>query len=166
MRAASSALEEERRLAYVGLTRARQRAYISFAANRRLHGSWAAAIPSRFVDELPRDHVEVESDAGLYGAAQGGFGPSGFSDWQPQRWSPGMERAQRYQGQANRFIEGTASILESGGRSFPPGARVFHQKYGYGTVNSAEGDRLTIDFDKAGSKKVMAGFVVPEHLAG
>src|SRR3546814_12315610 len=55
-------LEEERRLAYVGLTRARKRVIVSFAANRRMHGSWAAAIPSRFVDELPKEHVEGESD--------------------------------------------------------------------------------------------------------
>ena len=159
-------LEEERRLAYVGLTRARQRAYISFAANRRLHGSWASAIPSRFVDELPRDHVEVESDSGLYGAAQGGFGPSGFSDWQPQRWSPGMERAQRNQGQANRFIEGTATVAKRDGGSYAEGDRVFHRKYGYGTVMLVEGDRLTVEFDKAGTKHAFAGFVVPEHLAG
>src|SRR3546814_4039697 len=53
-------LEEERRPAYVGLTRARKRVIVSFAANRRMHGSWAAAIPSRFVDELPKEHVEVE----------------------------------------------------------------------------------------------------------
>ncbi len=160
-------LEEERRLAYVGLTRARRQAVVSFAANRRLHGSWAAAIPSRFVDELPRDHVEVESDAGLYGATGGGFGSgSGFADWDSHRWSPGLERAQRNRDRAAPFIEGTATVLGSGTGDFPPGTRVFHQKFGYGTVREVEGDRLTIDFDKAGNKKVMAGFVVPEHLAG
>ena len=68
------ALEEERRLAYVGLTRARRRAIVSFAANRLLHGSWSPAIPSRFVDELPKEQVEVESDTGLYRAGSGGFG--------------------------------------------------------------------------------------------
>ena len=160
-------LEEERRLAYVGLTRARRQAIVSFAANRRLHGSWAAAIPSRFVDELPRDHVEVESDAGLYGATAGGFGPrGGFDDWQTNRWSPGLERAQRNRDRAAPFIEGTARVTEDSGRSFAPRDRIFHRKYGYGTVTAVDGDRLTVDFDKAGTKHAFAGFVVPEHLAG
>ena len=159
-------LEEERRLAYVGLTRARRQAIVSFAANRRLHGSWAAAIPSRFVDELPRDHVEVESDAGLYGATGGGFAQGGFGDWQANRWSPGRERAQRYRDQAAPFIEGTARVAADSGRSYAPRDRIFHQKYGYGTVTAVDGDRLTVDFDKAGVKHAFAGFVVPEHLAG
>ena len=160
-------LEEERRLAYVGLTRARRQAIVSFAANRRLHGSWAAAIPSRFVDELPRDHVEVESDAGLYGATAGGFGPRvGFDDWQTNRWSPGLERAQRNRDRAAPFIEGTARVTEDSGRSFAPRDRIFHRKYGYGTITAVDGDRLTVDFDKAGTKHAFAGFVVPEHLAG
>ena len=77
-------LEEERRLAYVGLTRARERAIISFAANRRMHGSWASAIPSRFVDELPPEHIERESDRGIYSAplepSYGGFGSSRWQD--------------------------------------------------------------------------------------
>src|SRR3546814_14046497 len=73
-------LEEERRLAYVGLTRARKRVIVSFAANRRMHSSWAAAIPSRFVDELPKEHVEVESDTAVSGAAAASFGGMGRSD--------------------------------------------------------------------------------------
>ncbi|MFQ5766144.1 MAG: ATP-dependent helicase, partial [Rhodospirillales bacterium] len=64
-------LEEERRLAYVGLTRARKRAVVSFAANRRVHGQWQSAIPSRFIDELPADHVDVRSAPGLYGGGSG-----------------------------------------------------------------------------------------------
>ena len=160
-------LEEERRLAYVGLTRARRQAIVSFAANRRLHGSWAAAIPSRFVDELPQDHVEVESDAGRYGATAGGFGPrGGFDDWQTNRWSPGLERAQRNRDRAAPFIESTARVTEASGRSFAPRDRIFHRKYGYGTITAVDGDRLTVDFDKAGTKHAFAGFVVPEHLAG
>ena len=160
-------LEEERRLAYVGLTRARRLAVISFAANRRLHGSWASAIPSRFVDELPEDHVEVESDAGLYGATRGGFGSQGgFEDWQVNRWSPGLDRAQRYQDRTAPFIEGRVATAADAGRSYATGDRIFHQKYGYGTVEAVDGERLTVAFDKAGTKHAFAGFVVPEHLAG
>ena len=160
-------LEEERRLAYVGLTRARKRAVVSFAANRRLYGNWNAAIPSRFVDELPVEHVETESDPGLYGSAQPSWG--GFAD-SPTRWTPGMARARqnqdRNQGQAARFIEGTAQTVDSLPGSYQRGDRVFHRKFGYGTIRTADGERLAIAFDKAGEKKVMASFVVPEDQAG
>ena len=160
-------LEEERRLAYVGLTRARQRAIVSFAANRRMHGSWSAAVPSRFVDDLPEDQVERESDPGLYGATAGGFGGSGFADLGAGRESPGMVRARARAGQANRFIDVIPSLVESRpAADFAKGARVFHQKFGYGTVRLVESDRLTIAFDEAGEKKVISSFVVPENQAG
>ena len=170
-------LEEERRLAYVGLTRAKRRAIVSFAANRRMFGSWNAAIPSRFVDELPREHVKMESDPGLYGTGTGfgsggfggggSFGGGGFAE-QPSRWTPGMARAyqRRQEGDApTKFIEGTAEAVESVPGKFGKGDRVFHRKFGYGTVRQAEGERLTIDFDKADTKKVMASFVVPPEQA-
>jgi len=160
-------LEEERRLAYVGLTRARQRAIVSFVANRRLYNNWNAAIPSRFVDELPREHVEVESEPGLYGAgpAAGRGGGFGLAE-EPSRWTPGMARARARQGEGSRFIEGTAEVIESLPASYAAGDRVFHRKFGYGTVRFAEGERLTIAFDKAGEKKVMASFIVPPEQAG
>ena len=163
------ALEEERRLAYVGLTRARQRALVSFAANRRMHGSWAAAIPSRFVDELPEEHIERESDQGLYGgmgATAGGF-TEGFAAFGEDRMSPGMVRARSRQGQASQFIDVTPIQVESlGAGGYGRGDRVFHRKFGYGTVEIVEGERLTISFDAAGEKKVIASFVVPESQAG
>ena len=163
------ALEEERRLAYVGLTRARQRALVSFAANRRMHGSWAAAIPSRFVDELPEEHIERESDQGLYGgmgATAGGF-TEGFAAFGEDRMSPGMARARSRQGQASRFIDVTPIQVERlGAGGYGKGDRVFHRKFGYGTVEIVEGERLTIAFDAAGEKKVIASFVVPESQAG
>ena len=169
------ALEEERRLAYVGLTRARKRAILSFAANRLLHGSWSPAIPSRFVDELPKEHVEVESDQGLYGAAGGGFGENfdsggssgGFSDWGEARYSPGMARARARRRQGDGVLDLPSRAVDApppGG--FGRGARIFHRKFGYGTVAAVEGDRLDIDFDRAGKKKVIASFVVPEDQAG
>ena len=158
-------LEEERRLAHVGLTRARHRAIVSFAANRRLHGSWVAAIPSRFVKELPAEQVEQESEPGLYGAAAGGGGGE-FADWGETRWTPGVARARERQGRASRFIELTPTQVESPpADGYAPGDRVFHRKFGYGSVRAAEGERLSIRFDKAGDKKVIAGFVVPEDQA-
>ena len=164
-------LEEERRLAYVGLTRARRRAIVSFAANRRLHGSWAAAIPSRFVEELPAEHVAQESDQGLYGAAQATWGGGrfgGFQDWGGSRTSPGMARAQRYRDKGKPFIEGVATVVPElpGETAFARGERVFHQKFGYGEILAVEGEKLTIAFEKAGEKKVMASFLVPADAAG
>ncbi|MGO1118765.1 ATP-dependent helicase [Rhodovibrionaceae bacterium A322] len=165
-------LEEERRLAYVGLTRARQRAIISFAANRRLHGSWSAAIPSRFIDELPDDELEQESDQGLYGAAQNAWGGSSFGQfdaWGDSRTSPGMRRAQQQQQSPKPFFESPTKVVEAkvaSGGGFALGERVFHQKFGYGTITSASGDRLSVDFDHAGEKKVMANFIKPAAQAG
>src|SRR3569832_1240186 len=86
--------EEERRLAYVGITRARQRARVSFAANRRVHGSWQSALPSRFITELPEEHVDTVVDEGFYGGNVGfrdNMNSGGFASTYD---SPGWKRAQ------------------------------------------------------------------------
>jgi len=151
------ALEEERRLAYVGLTRARKRASVSFAANRRIHGQWQSSIPSRFVDELPAEHVEMLAEPGLMpGMAE----PRDLTGWgktevlrQP-RWSPRS---------GVPLIEGRAvqvrghEVRRVGG--FKSGDRIFHQKFGYGTIQRVEDNKLAIAFDKAGDKMVMDSFV-------
>ncbi len=169
-------LEEERRLAYVGLTRARKRVILSFAANRLLHGSWTPALPSRFLDELPKEQIEMESDQGLYGGPvagpgfeQDGDGLAGFSERSGHHWSPGMARARRRASgggaSEGRIVESRLVESRASGE-FARGERVFHRKFGYGTVRSVDGDRLDIAFDKAGPKKVIASFVVPEAQAG
>jgi DNA helicase-2/ATP-dependent DNA helicase PcrA len=161
-------LEEERRLAYVGLTRARKRAIVSFVANRRLYGSWVSTYPSRFVEELPAEQIDAESDQGLYGSATASFGgqQSVFADWGEKRSSPGLARA-RERGRAAPFVDVKPQQVESlPSAQFAVGARVFHQKFGYGSISRVEGDRLTIDFEKAGEKKVIASFVVPADQAG
>ncbi|HSR72788.1 MAG TPA: UvrD-helicase domain-containing protein [Kiloniellales bacterium] len=167
----AKALEEERRLAYVGLTRARRQVILSCADNRRLHGSWTPAIPSRFLEELPREHVETESDPGLYGAATATAG--GLSEraadtaWGAGYRTPGMARARQRLAAAGRFAAsepGRAGSRSSDG--FAQGARVFHQKFGYGTVAAVAGNRLEVAFDKAGTKKVIDQFLVPAEQAG
>ncbi len=158
-------LEEERRLAYVGITRARLRVHVSFAANRRIHGLWQSAIPSRFIDELPPEHVEIASEAGLYGGrARETHAPSVPRMPAKQTFASGEKtvakvrtvsrppRPRTITGQAKRIAKPKVSRFE-------PGARIFHDKFGYGTVTSAEGDKLTIDFDHTGEKKVMDSFV-------
>ncbi|MFN4041505.1 MAG: ATP-dependent helicase [Brevundimonas sp.] len=170
-------LEEERRLAYVGVTRAREDARISFAANRLVYGRWTSQLPSRFVDELPIANVEAQSDTGYYGASTGmkeaksrwdeapSFG-SGYS-------SPGWKRGQAFastqtprSGTAqarHALIEGDGRLVATAdpkaGSGWNRGDRVFHQKFGYGAVRAVEGNKLIVAFDKAGEKKVIDTFV-------
>lgn len=138
-------LEEERRLAYVGLTRARQRVFVSYAANRRVHGQWQTALPSRFIAELPSAHIESVAESGLSPR------PPGLSE----AWAASASFLGR---------RGTMPRLAPAPTSRPAtdivqGDRVFHQKFGYGTVRFVEGAKLGIVFDKAGDKMVMGSFV-------
>ena len=148
-------LEEERRLAYVGLTRARRRACVSYAANRRIYGQWQSALPSRFINELPPDHIDASVQPGLYGGTAG----SGLEEEQAY-FGNGASRAFKRR-RAQPMIEATWRTADSGagGGDFSPGQRVFHQKFGYGRIKSIDGSKLEIAFEKAGTKKVMAGFV-------
>ncbi len=154
-------LEEERRLAYVGLTRARKRAHILSAANRLVHNQWVSALPSRFLDELPAEHFEarnrdgfpvvqdMQSEAGGWHgrASRSGSSGSGFAPGRarPRRAAPGVDAAT------------WNSTPEEG--SFAVGTRIFHQKFGYGRIQAVEGSKLSIAFEKAGEKKVIDRFV-------
>ena len=149
-------LEEERRLAYVGITRARKNVHISFASSRRVHGQWQSAIPSRFVQELPVENIIEDMAQGMgIGRTSPAYisGASGLVG--QQGYGPGWRRMadRQQQGTDNRFV------AESSGAAFIRGDRVFHQKFGMGNVVNVEGDKLEISFDKAGHKKVVSGFV-------
>ncbi len=139
-------LEEERRLAYVGLTRARKRAVVSFAANRRIYANWQSSIPSRFIDELPEAHVE-RAGAGSLARESRVMAPSVFTN------GPLMARRVRepaaWEQQARPARQDSVAV----------GQRVFHQKFGYGHVTAVDDDRLDIDFEKAGQKRVLDRFV-------
>ena len=165
-------LEEERRLAYVGLTRARAQAKIYFAANRRIRGLWQTTQPSRFVDELPEAHVEVVEASGA--SMHGGYAVSRFDRVEPfsSRYeTPGWRRAQE-QTKGGGFaeaatgprrgpavIEGRATASAGVESELARGARVFHVKFGPGSVVAVDGAKLTVDFDKAGRKMVLESFV-------
>jgi DNA helicase-2/ATP-dependent DNA helicase PcrA len=191
-------LEEERRLAHVGLTRARKRAKIYFATNRRMHGLWQTNIPSRFLDELPEAHVEVTESQGGFGG-YGGYGASRFdatTAFGSNYTTPGWQRAQAKKGggfseTGSRYaahddsdgfddasspspwraredsprrlpltIEGELVAKSTGTISaFTLGDRVFHQKFGNGNVTAIDGNKLTIQFDRAGEKRVVDSFV-------
>ncbi len=201
-----SGLEEERRLAYVGLTRAKKNLHIWFTSNRRIHGLWQSTIPSRFLDELPEAHVEVvESDSSYGGYGRGGgfggrnnpYGASRFDNvgaFSNTYATPGWARAQANRTEATdknwgsrsghqverigygepdsgfgagrgsvktRTIEGelVAKSVSDTPSAFSIGDRVFHQKFGNGNVAAVEGNKLTIDFDRAGQKRVLDGFI-------
>jgi DNA helicase-2/ATP-dependent DNA helicase PcrA len=165
----AAGLEEERRLAYVGLTRAKTRAYVSFAANRRLYNQWMTAIPSRFIDELPEGQVEVTAAQGLYGSARPG-GAGSFSETaragvyerdHGRRASREIDIPKTLRGARTASARAAGAPEPAASNGIARGQRVFHQKFGYGKVMAVDGDKLEIAFDKAGPKKVMAGFVEP-----
>ena len=177
----TKSLEEERRLAYVAITRARRRAFILHAANRRIYGQWTSSIPSRFVSELPAEHVEAETSM-----------TGGESLWRAN-WSeradpfadvargtgrgPGWQRAagtlnpvkpggdwqsRTFSREPARVAESRAPSVSLGNKGRDDvslGQRVFHQKFGYGTIAAIEGNKLEIDFEQAGRKRVMDSFV-------
>jgi DNA helicase-2/ATP-dependent DNA helicase PcrA len=139
-------LEEERRLAYVGLTRARKRVYVSYAANRRIYNQWQTSLPSRFTAELPDHTVDRHAERGLFG---------GVAD-QAAAWSQDWQNVGRQTRHREQLVSADP-VGPTGG--YQPGARVFHQKFGYGRVVAVEGNKLDVAFDKAGDKKVIDSFV-------
>ena len=163
-------LEEERRLAYVGITRAKANATISFAQNRRVHALWQSALPSRFIDELPEKHVEVAPMTNAYGGhGLGNYGQSRFDDakafGQGSYSTPGWQRAEARKAQGEtlrhtpKFIEGELVANAGAAPRYDVGDRVFHQKFGNGNITHVDGNKLTVDFDKAGEKRVVDSFV-------
>ena len=147
------ALEEERRLAYVGITRARKRAILSHAANRRIYGTWSPAIPSRFLDELPEEMVVRE-----------GGGAGRIQRDTPSVFGAGALMARR----PARVIEaGAWEVKErpAAAVSFQRGDRVFHDKFGYGTIVATDDDRCEVAFDKADTKRVLDRFLKPASEA-
>ena len=174
-------VEEERRLAYVGITRAEEFCTISFASNRLVFGQWQSSMPSRFIDELPEKHVDVLTPPGLYGGNFGAAanastfnGLSKGSDLMDKASradaynSPGWRRMQARSAQrgVSQPREGAGLVIDSQRvSSFSMHDRVFHQKFGYGAVVGIEGDKLEISFDKAGVKKVVASYVtLPDEI--
>ncbi|GLS41424.1 DNA helicase [Mesorhizobium tianshanense] len=217
-----SGLEEERRLAYVGLTRAKKNLHLWFVSNRRIHGLWQSTIPSRFLEELPEAHVDVAESGNSYGGYGNSYGGGSFASGRGGRQNPygasrfdnvggntdgeksgafsntyatpGWQRAQQNRTEATdrnwgsrsghqverigygetdsgygagrtsvkgRTIDGelVAKSVADTPSAFSVGDRVFHQKFGNGNISAIDGNKLTIDFDKAGQKRVLDGFV-------
>jgi DNA helicase-2/ATP-dependent DNA helicase PcrA len=168
----TASLEEERRLAYVAITRAREKATILHAANRRIYGQWTSSIPSRFVAELPKEHVEEETTMtggeSLWRAQWSEHGDpfAHVAAQRPDRLStrgPGFGRAaQTFTPVPQRIVEARASAVSLGNKGrddLSLGQRVFHGKFGYGQIAAIEGNKLEIDFEHAGRKRVLDSFV-------
>jgi len=143
-------LEEERRLAYVGLTRARKLAVVSYAANRRIYANWQSSIPSRFVEELPDEHVNRGGSAAMQREARLISAPSVFTS------GPLLARRNT----APRAVEAWEQPARPARQdAIAVGSRVFHQKFGYGEVLAVDDDRLDIVFEKGGQKRLLDRFV-------
>jgi len=168
-------LEEERRLAYVGLTRARRQARIYHAVNRRVRGLWQTSAPSRFIQELPEEHVEFAEFAGAAADRSYGSWPSagpeaGFaSRYDTPGWRRAEARSRDPDQSGSRTFRPSGAIFEgavhghgSPSSVFHPGSRVIHTKFGPGEVVAVDGSKLTVDFDKAGRKLVIDSFVAVE----
>jgi len=141
-------LEEERRLAYVGLTRARKRAVVSHAANRRIYANWQSSIPSRFIDELPAAEIERAGSAALARDRMVNS-PTVFTGQFPMVARRPARDIESWEAPARPPL--TAAI--------PVGTRVFHQKFGYGTVTGSDDDKLDIVFETSGQKRLLDRFV-------
>ena len=200
-------LEEERRLAHVGLTRARRRAGIYFAANRRMHGTWSSNIPSRFLDELPEANVEVKESKGGFSGYAGASRFDEMTHFGSSYTTPGWQRAQRNKDRSGGrgfdqdgpdYSYDASSVREDAGGpagfhsaprarrlrsprrargsrspsrgswspnpparspTFSIGDRVFHQKFGNGNITAIDGNKLIVEFDKAGEKRVVDSYV-------
>lgn len=155
----TNALEEERRLAYVAMTRARQKLYILMAFNRRVYGQWQNNIPSRFLNEIPSSCLQI-----INNASRGYSG--GYQNFSNYRQKPQPSYPQRKATYDRRQETSTAEHEYSyepvddyvSGRNLK-GTRVFHDAFGYGTLMSVDGDKCEVFFDKAGRKKIMSNFL-------
>ncbi len=143
----AAGLEEERRLAYVGITRAKERLFILFAANRRVYNQWQSSISSRFIDELPAAHIETVNKNGM-----------NFRRAAPTAELPVATRStSQVIAQAAKALAVPAAPKEAAG--LQPGGRVFHEKFGYGYIRSISGNHVEVAFDKAGVRKVVDRFL-------
>ena len=151
------ALEEERRLAYVGVTRAKKKASIYYAANRRMHNQWISSIPSRFVTELPEENIET--DLSNYAGEKELFKEQEYIDFDQSEYeTPGWERA-RFESKSKTIEHKNSENYVVNDSPFELNENVTHKKFGKGIILSIDGKKLTINFGSKGTRKVMENFV-------
>ena len=171
------ALEEERRLAYVAITRARHRLYILMAHNRRVYGQWQNNLPSRFINELPPQNIELVNNASNYfqrsdvSSSGSYWGTKDYQRSEPDEfgeyeYSDGggytytREYNNSYQGYNSwNNMSKARQAAKNATSDIAIGSRVYHESFGYGRVKNVEGRKLEIIFDKAGYKRLMKDYV-------
>ncbi|WP_230768901.1 ATP-dependent helicase [Sphingomonas sp. Leaf4] len=169
----TASLEEERRLAYVAITRARRLAVVLHAANRRIYGQWNSSLPSRFVGELPPEHIETETTmAGGESLWRANWSERGdpFADvsrgtGRGPGWQRAASQGSTFTPAPSRVVEARASAISLGNKGrgdLKKGQRVFHQKFGHGTIELIEGNKLEVEFATAGRKRVLDTFVTTD----
>lgn len=134
--------EEERRLAYVGITRAKKRVYITFAGSRRIFNQWQNNLPSRFINEIPEEHVEMTN------LSAGGGYDYGYNDWN------GGNQSYFYKKEKKASCFGNTRKP-----AFQIGTEVYHSRYGYGKVVAANGENTQVLFEDGSIKKIMADYL-------
>ena len=169
----TSALEEERRLAYVAITRAKQQLYILTALNRRIYGQWQNNIPSRFINELPPSNIEICNNVNSF--YSNGYGSSYGNGNSYNRYNNEYDSSSSYNGwyknkrpsQPRQYNDNNRFSYVKEPEYYAPrttnnaviGMRVYHTTFGYGKVVSAEGNKLEIMFDNYGHKKLHKDYV-------
>ena len=150
-------LEEERRLAYVGITRAKIKSSIFYAANRKMHNQWLSSIPSRFINEMPEDNLEI--NLSHFSGNQKSFTDIEEDTFDQSDYStPGWERA-KIESRIKNLENNESKIITNSNAKYSKGSMVIHKKFGQGKVESVDGKKLTIDFGESGTRKVMENFV-------
>lgn len=143
----TKALEEERRLAYVGITRAKKRVYITFAGSRRLYNQWQNNLPSRFISEIPQEHVTTENVVSSYYHADSGYGGQDKSY---------TNRNYFYK---NNTYGNSGYFSSSHKAAYKTGQEVYHSSFGYGKVIATNGNSVHVQFEDGSVKKIMADYL-------
>ena len=174
----SNSLEEERRLAYVAITRAKKELYITTTMNRRVYGQWQNNIPSRFINELPPANIELINKCATYFQRQDTYSQNttpwvkakknNYNEFGEYEYSDGGDYTytKEYQSSYAGYnswhnMNKAKQAAKNATSSISIGARVYHESFGYGRVKNIEGNKLEIIFDKAGYKKLMKDYITP-----
>lgn len=174
----TNSLEEERRLAYVAMTRAKKKLFILMALNRRIYGQWQQNLPSRFINELPPKNIDIQNNAAScfsgsgYNKFGGGHNNSGGNYYGGKSWynksqnhSKVVQDSERFSYESDDFGWNSQQIYQAKQKAVnqasetPVGTKVFHETFGYGKVLNIVGNKLEIWFDEYGHKKILKDYV-------
>ena len=158
-----NSLEEERRLAYVAITRAKQKLYISMATSRRIYGEWKNNTPSRFLNEIPSSCLQITNQIsncyngkGSYYHTSAQYG--NYNNYKPKFSTKPSYRKYDDNQDHDYSYEPVDNYYSSPKKSYK-GTKVYHESFGYGRIISISGSTCLVDFDNYGEKKVMSSYL-------